>query len=82
MACLMKPANVVTVVYSITNEPDDSTSYNLFPSYWDSDIPTLRIAKSGSEFCDFCTALKDEFRNLSSADVRYNVMKKVHKNHR
>ena len=33
----------------------------------------MRISSSGSDFCDFCTKLKDDLKSLSSSDFRYKL---------
>ena len=56
-------------------KPTAPIHYNLFSRYWDADMPTLRIATLGSDFCDTCTTLKNTLSNLRKAYVRYKTTK-------
>lgn len=57
-------------------------SYNLFVRYWKEDYSTLRIAVSGSDFCDLCTSLKDDLAHLDSTSDRYTATTQLLQDHR
>ena len=62
--------------------PTCPVSYSLFTRYWADDYPTLRIATSGSDFCDLCTSLKSDIGSISKFDDRYDLFIKLLKEHR
>lgn len=61
--------------------PESPISYNLFIRYWDEDFSLLRIGKSGSDFCDQCTLLKNELKKYSLTDIRRNALKEKYDRH-
>lgn len=44
--------------------------YSLFTRHWNEDMPYLRIASSGSEFCNSCKTLQVTMKSLPRTDVR------------
>lgn len=69
-------------VGAIAKKPESPISFNLFRRYWRSDSGTLRIAKQGSDYCDLCTALKDDIKNLPILDERHLKAQIDLENHR
>lgn len=62
LASYKKEWNEVSDAYLETrpdlNRPRFPVSFNLFIRYWQQDMPTLRIARKGSDFCNLCTSIK------------------------
>lgn len=69
-------------VNAISKQPEVPLSYNLFRRYWRADFPTLRITREGSDFCDLCTALKDDLKRISILDERHLGVQSELNNHR
>lgn len=57
-------------------------SYSGFLRYWEKDAPTLRITKSGSDFCDFCTTIKSSVACLQGGEEHLNTLRDVLEQHR
>lgn len=61
-------------VAGCTNYPAAPLSYSLFIRHWAADFPTLRIAKSVSDFCDYCTSTKSHLKILDRTDAIYDTL--------
>jgi len=61
--------------------PSGPISFNLFIRYWKEDMPTLRIAITGTDFCDTCTTLKNAIAVLNPNDIRHENNNSILRQH-
>ncbi|PXF45203.1 hypothetical protein BWQ96_05033 [Gracilariopsis chorda] len=55
-------------------KPDAPLSKSGFLKVWGSYYPTLRILKSGSDFCDQCTTFSNSARTTTNMDLRETLL--------
>lgn len=67
---------------TIIQVPSEPLTFSAFTRYWDRGHPRLRVAKTGSDFCDLCTTLKNDISELHHSDERYACLKDLLSRHK
>lgn len=62
--------------------PKSPLTFSTFLRYWDRGHSTLRLAKKGSEFCDFCTSTRNDIANIHLSDARHACLSDLLERHR
>lgn len=53
--------------------PTALLSFSAFSKYWDRRHSALKIAKTGSDYCDICIKLRHDLQSIYSTDERQVV---------
>lgn len=65
-----------------SSPPDTPLTLSAFTRYWEKGHHMLKVAKTGSDFCDYCTTLRNNLQNLDKDDDRYDVLSILLNKHR
>ena len=52
-------------------------SFSAFTRCWDKGHPTLKVAKKGSDFCDFCVTMRNDIDQLHPSDERHECLSEL-----
>lgn len=57
-------------------------SFSAFTRCWDKGHPTLKVAKRGSDFCDFCVTMQNDIEQLHPSDERHECLSELLRKHK